>query len=128
MGFFDDLDDELEVPPDLEHEAPDAGAVGLVADKLATGWTYSDRISSPGRDDGEFIDQEFTLAFRGGRYVYTTRLVRRRGKWSEAQSEEVRHLDRSGLVELLSDQRLVARKVVAAAGGEVPEDDPHSLG
>ena len=124
MGFFDDLDDGLEVPPDMEHRAPDPGALGVVADMLTTGWSYADRITSPGSTEGELVDQEFELAFRGSRYVYTTRLVRRRGKWSEAQGETTRHLDRAGLLELLTDQRLVARKVITASGGEAPELDP----
>ncbi len=128
MGFFDDLEDDLEVPADMEHEAPDPGALGLVADKLAAGWEFSDRITSPGKGDGEFVDQEFSLSFRDNRYVWSTRLVRRRGKYTEPQGETVRHLDRAGLTELLTDQRLVARKVIAAAGGRVPEIDPHSLG
>lgn len=125
MGFFDDLDAEVEPPPEADgvHEsAPLAAAI----DRVAAGTPFEGWLVPPGpRHADARLEQWARVAFERGRFVVAQGIERpKRDAMREFQQQHAVRLDRAGLVELLRDQPLLARRLVAWAGGNVDPDHP----
>ena len=124
MGFFDDL--ERSLPDPIDPDAPlDGKLFGPALDKLQGGWVFVAVLVEGDPREREQLDEAVEIRWAGGRFLYITRLQEKKGtKATVVRNESSRKLDREGLIELLQDQRRVARKLVEAAGGRMPGDVP----
>jgi hypothetical protein len=124
MGFFDDL--ERKLPDPIDPDAPlDESLFGPALNKLEGGWVFGTILVEGDPREREQLDEAVEIRFTGGRYLYITRLQEKKGtRNTVVRSESSRKLDREGMIELLQDQRRIARKLVEAAGGRMPGDVP----
>lgn len=124
MGFFDDL--ERSLPEPIDPGAPlDGKLFGPALDKLEGGWVFTAVLVEGDPHEREQLDEAVEIRWTGGRFLYVTRLQEKKGtRMQLVKNESSRKLDREGMIELLQDQRRVARKLVEAAGGRMPGDVP----
>ena len=127
MGFFDDLDRELApVPDEVTDTTGESVALALAIDRIAAGTSWSGQLCATQRRsrDDTSLEQWVRIEFRNGRFEYTSGVARgRTGRAPAFESSSTRRLDRSGLVELLRDQPLLARRLVESNGAVYERED-----
>jgi len=126
MGFFDDLDAQVGDIPGTEAQQPlSAGDFGPVLDKLRGGWVQTLRRAEPiGRDSAAAQFQEAELRFDGDRFLWTTRLVEKRGRTdTSVLREDVRRLDEQGLLDAFGEHPWVGQAALEAAGVDQSRPD-----
>lgn len=115
MGFFDELEDEVQ--PDYTQLKLNRGDYEPVFAQLESGWKFEDKHTKPGADRKERIEETCTISAEHAHFVYQVRVVVCRGKEQmEETSNDRRVLDRDGLVELLNDQPRLGQAALKAVG------------
>lgn len=129
MGFFDDLDKQVAAAPESADVDTSSEAVGRAIDKIAAGKVWESVLQSmQQRGVGQTAtgsEERVKIVFSRGRFQVThSRVENRRDRLQKPEITSDRSLDREGLVELLRDQPLVARKLVIDMGGKTDPDRP----
>jgi len=126
MGFFDDLDAKVGDIPDDDHiPTIPIGDYGPVLDKLRGGWVQRLRRNEPMKTVREAAHvQEVELSWDGRRFVWTTRMLEKRGRTqTTVMSENQRRMDDQGLVDAFVDNPWVGQACLEAAGVDTSRPD-----
>lgn len=129
VGFFDDLERQAAPLPDSADLQTSSAALSAVIDRLASGWVWESVLSrKPQQRSGQevsHVEQHVRITCARDRFtVSQSQVEMKRSRTMSVNVTGERSLDREGLIELLRDQPLIARKLVLDAGGQVDPDRP----
>ena len=121
MGFFDDLESEVQRPSDVPtREVSDMGDYRVVVDKLKGGWVHRIHRMKPQKDKTkpqELQEVEVAWSPAKGRFTWRTSLAETMGrKRGRVLSEDTRILDEEGLLDALGQAPWIGQAALDALG------------
>ena len=121
MGFFDDLESEVNRPEGDDLERPvDLGDYGIVVAKLREGWVHRLHRMKPNQDKSKPRQfQEVEIAWDEGRGKFTWRLTlaetmgRKKGRTID---EDIRVFDEQGLIDAFGESPWIGHDALDKLG------------